>query len=76
MTKLTLEALDSVGRTPVTFRLNEALFPHELVADCAGRVTGISVVDGCVVVSAQDVQAWTNLREFSAALIAAKRALL
>jgi hypothetical protein len=76
MTKLTPGALDSVGKIPVTLKLDDVLFPHELVADCADRVRGISVVDGSVVVSAQGLQAWTNLREFCAELISAKRALL
>ncbi len=76
MRKQMFEALDSVGKAPVSIRLNDSLFPQELVADCARKVPGVSVAEHCVIIDGPNPQALASLRDFCAELISAKLALL
>jgi hypothetical protein len=77
MTKLTCEALDSVGKARVQFQLDRDLFPLDLIAECARNASGVSLDDqGTLTLDGPSPHAWSNLRDFSSELISAKRALL
>lgn len=75
MTKLTCAGLDFVGKAPVKFELDRELFPLELLTECARNVPAVSLDEhGGLAVAGPD--AWDNLRDFCAQVIAARRALL
>jgi hypothetical protein len=73
MTKLTLEALESVGESTVTICVNTEIFMPEMVEACGRRCSGVSVSElSCVSIDGPDPQAHANLRAFCAELILAK----
>lgn len=77
MTKLTCAELDCVGKAPVKFQLDRDLFSLELLTECARNVPAVSLDEhGGLAIDGPDPLAWSNLRDFCAQVIAARRDLL
>jgi hypothetical protein len=73
MTKLTIEALDSVGEQVVVLELDPALYGLELLSACSSKVAGVSVdPHGALTIGGTDSRAYDALRRFCSELLAAK----
>jgi hypothetical protein len=74
MTKLTIEALDSVGEQVVVVQLDPSLYGLELLSACSNKVAGVSVdhAQGALTVGGPDPRAYDVLRQFCSELLAAK----
>jgi hypothetical protein len=73
MTKLTIEALDSVGEQEVVVQLDPSLYGFQLLSACSAKAAGVSVDrHGALTVGGADPRAYDVLRQFCSELLAAK----
>jgi hypothetical protein len=73
MTKLTIEALDSVGEQEVVVQLDPSLYGSQLLSACSSKAAGVSVdPQGSLTIGGADPPAYDVLRQFCSELLAAK----